>query len=317
MKALLAIDGSTESGLGLETAASFSWPPRTSLAVVTVLPAEADWYGGPWAAGVAYVPSETMRTRVRANREALLAGAAARLRQNGLDVTTRLVDGRAASVIVDTAREIGADLIILGARGHGAIEEAFLGSVSAEVVDQAPCAVLVARRPSAERVLIGTDGSDVAMSAAKFVGACRLFRTSQVRVVHAVDVNPTWWLGYMPVDGTLAVNAYATVMAEAHQHGDQVTASMTAQLRTDDLTASTVTVEGPAAAALVDEAKSWGADLVVVGTRGNGLLKRLLLGSTARSVMHHAGASVLITRPTRSVGQQPAATTDPAHAIPA
>ena len=237
--------------------------------------------------------------------------------QHGLDVTTRLIEGRAASVIVDTARDIGADLIIVGARGHGAIEEAFLGSVSAEVVDQAPCAVLVARRPSARRILIGTDGSEVAMAAADFVGRGGLFQKSEVRVAHAIDVNPSWWLGYTPGDATMAVNAYASVMADAKRRGDGVTSALAARLRAYDIGASTVTVEGPAAAAIVDEANSWGADLVVVGTRGNGLLKRLLLGSTARSVLHHASASVLITRPTRSVFREPAPTTDPVHAVPA
>jgi nucleotide-binding universal stress UspA family protein len=247
----------------------------------------------------------------------VLEQAAARLRERGLDVTTRLIEGRAASVIVDTARDIEVDLIIVGARGHGAIEEAFLGSVSAEVVDQAPCAVLVARRSSAERVLIGTDGSAVAMSAAEFVGRCRLFGTSEVRVAHAIDVNPSWWLGYTPGDATMAVNAYSSVVAEAKQRGDEVTSTMAARLRAHDLATSTVTLEGPAAAAIVDEAKSWRADLVVVGTRGNGLLKRLLLGSTARSVLHHADASVLITRPARTVVREPASTTDLGHAVPA
>jgi len=317
MKALLAIDGSTESAFGLEVAAGLAWPSDADLSVLTVLPSEADWYGGPWAAGVAYVPSDDLRERLRTDRKALLEQAAARLREHGLDVTTRLIEGRAASVIVDTARDIGADLIIVGAKGHGAIEQAFLGSVSAEVVDQAPCAVLVARLPSANRILIGTDGSDVAMSAAEFVGRWGLFRTSEVRVAHAIDVNPSWWLGYTPGDATMAVNAYASVMVDTKQRADEITSTMAARLRAHDLAASTVTVDGPAAAAIVDEARSWGADLVVVGTRGNGLLKRLLLGSTARSVLHHASASVLITRPMRSVVREPAATTDPAHAVPA
>ena len=92
---------------------------------------------------------------------------------------------------------------------------------------------------------------------------------------------------------------------------------MAARLRADDLAASTVTVEGPAAAAILHEAKSWRADLVVVGTRGNGLLKRLLLGSTARSVLHHADASVLITKPTRNAVREPGPTTEPVHAVPA
>ena len=106
MKALLAIDGSTESSLGLETALSFAWPSGAKLLVLTVLPPEAEWYGGAWAGGVAYVPPDDLRDRLRTDREALLEQAAARLRQHGLYVTTRLIEGRAASVIVDTAREI-------------------------------------------------------------------------------------------------------------------------------------------------------------------------------------------------------------------
>lgn len=317
MKALLAIDGSTESAFGLETAASLVWPTGAELSILTVIPSKAEWYGGPWAAGIAYIPAEHLRDDLRAERAALLGEAAARLRQPGLDVTTRLIEGRAASVIVHVAREIGADLIIVGARGHGAIEEAFLGAVSAEVVDQAPCAVLVARRPSVGRVLIGTDGSEVAMSAAQFVGGCGLFGKSRVRVVHAMDINPTWWLGYTPGDGAVAVNAYASVVRDGHRYGNEVTSLMAARLRADELDASTITVEGPAAASLLYEAKSWRADLVVVGTRGNGLLKRLLLGSTARSVLHHACASVLITKPRRNVGREHVSRSEPVHAVPA
>jgi len=315
MKTILAIDGSTESAIGLAAAASFDWPSGAKLVVLTVQPVEVDWYGGPWGAGVPYLPTDDVRESRRTAGEHLLEQAAAQLRRPGLEVTTRLTEGRPASVIVDTAVELEADLIIVGARGHGAIEEALLGSVSAEVVDQAPCAVLVARRPSAERILIGTDGSDVAMSAAQFIGRARLSRTSQVRVVHSVDVHPAWWLGYAPGDATFAADAYASVVAEGHRRGDAVTSAMAARLRAEDLTVSTVTVEGPAAAALLHEARTWGADLVVVGTRGNGLVKRLLLGSTARSVLHHASASVLITKPMREVVRERPLATDPVGAV--
>ena len=293
------------------------WPAGAELLVLTVLRSEADRYGGLWGAGVAYVPGVDVHDDPRTDRTNLLERAAARLRRPGLELTTRLIEGRAASVIVDTARENGADLIIVGARGHGAIEEAFLGSVSAEVVDKAHCAVLVARRPSAGRILIGTDGSDVAMSAAEFLGGCGLFGKSQVRVVHALDVNPTWWLGYTPGDGSSPVNTYASVVARGHRLSHDITSHIAARLRADDLRASAVTVEGPAAAAILHEATSWQADLVVVGTRGNGLLKRLLLGSTARSVLHHADASVLITKPTRDVAREAGSTTEPAHGVPA
>ena len=198
MKALLAIDGSTESTLALETAGTLSWPAGTRLEVLTVLPTDAEWIGGPWAAGVAYVPTDDVRDRLRVERQALLDRAASHLRPSGLDVRTRLAEGRAATVIVEVAVEIGADLVIVGARGHGAIEEALLGSVSAEIVDQTHCAVLVARRPTARRILIGTDGSDVSMSAIAFVGGSQLFEAAETRVIYAVDLSPGWWMGYTP-----------------------------------------------------------------------------------------------------------------------
>ena len=296
MKALLAIDGSSESVLALETTASLTWPPGAQLEVLTVLPTESEWYGGPWEFGVAYVPSDDVRDRLRIDREALLERAVERLRRPGIRVAARLVTGRAASVIVDVAQEIGADIVILGARGHGAIERAFLGSVSAEVVDQTHCSVLVARTPSARRILIGTDGSDVATSAIAFVGASRLFESSTARVIYAVDLDPSWWTGFTPGDAAFAVDPYVSVVDEGRVRGDKVTSAAATLLRSDGLDTSTVVHEGPAAAAIVREARTWNADLVVVGTRGNGLMKRLLLGSTARSVLNHAAASVLIAR---------------------
>jgi nucleotide-binding universal stress UspA family protein len=273
-----------------------TWPRGAHLEVLTVLPTEAEWYGGPWEFGASYAPNDEIRDRLRIDREALLEQAVARLRRPGIGLAARLVTGRAASVIVEVAEEIEADLVILGARGHGAIERAFLGSVSAEVVDQTHCAVLVARKSSAHRILIGTDGSDVAMSAIAFVGESELFEASTARVIYAVDVDPSWWMGFTPGNAAFAVDPYVSVVDEGRVHGDTVTSAAARLLRSDGLDTSTVVHEGPAAAAIVQEARTWNADVVAVGTRGNGLMKRLLLGSTARSVLHHAAASVLIAR---------------------
>lgn len=316
MKALLAIDGSSESALALETAASLSWPAGARLEIVTVLPTETEFYGGPWDAGIAYVPRDDLDDRLRFDREVLLERAVARLRRPGMDVSVRLAKGRAASVIVDVAAEIGADLAILGARGHGAIEEAFLGSVSAEVVDQTHCSVLVARRPSARRILIGTDGSDVAMSAIGFIGASRLFSASTARVMYAVDLDPSWWMGFTPGDAAFTIDPYVSAVDQGRVHGDEVTSTAATLLRSDGFDTSTVVAEGQAAAAIVQEARTWKADLVVVGTRGNGLLKRLLLGSTARSVLHHAAASVLIARrPVKAVPRSEDASREPIEVV--
>lgn len=62
-----------------------------------------------------------------------------------IKVSKKLLEGRPADKIVETAREEGFDLIVLGSRGLGGIKEVFLGSVSDRVADEAPCPVLIVK----------------------------------------------------------------------------------------------------------------------------------------------------------------------------
>lgn len=55
-------------------------------------------------------------------------------------------------------------------------------------------------------------------------------------------------------------------------------------------------VVGHPAERVVIEAERWGADLIVIGHRGHGLMGRWLLGSVAKQVMHHATCAVLVAR---------------------
>lgn len=295
MKVLIAIDGSSELSLAVDTAASLTWPGGSQIEVLTVLPTDAALQGWGWIdAGAMHV--DELRQGIVAERATHLDDAVQALARPGIDVVTRIRVGRAASMIVQTANELDVDLIILGARGHGALERALLGSVSAEVVDQAHCGVLIARRGTAARLLIGTDGSVEAMSAVAFVSDTGLFQGARASVVSATDVHPYWWLGAVPADTGLAAETVTTIGEVARAHAEDVTTAAAETLRASGFDVAVAVREGPAAEAIVAEAERWQADLIVVGTRGHGLLKRMLLGSTARSVMHHATASVLITR---------------------
>jgi len=55
-------------------------------------------------------------------------------------------------------------------------------------------------------------------------------------------------------------------------------------------------IQGSPAQVIVDEAESWGADLIVMGSRGLGPWNRLLLGSVSNAVVHHANCSVEVVR---------------------
>jgi nucleotide-binding universal stress UspA family protein len=305
MKALLAIDHSVESAMALETAASLTWPPGSHIEIVSVVPTEVELVGGPFVVGVDVQTPEVHQRLVEESRR-LVDEAAERMRRRGLEVAVHVIVGRAASVVLDVAERTSAELVILGARGHGAIDRVLLGSVSAEVVDHARCPVLVSRKPTAWRVLVATDGSPDAALGAAFVAASGLFDAAGARVVNVIDVPAAWWLGFTPADGTLATDAYATAVTDATGHARLVAADAVRRLRAEGMEAQSVVREGQASAEIIAEAESWDADLVVVGTRGHGLLKRLLLGSTARTVLHHAPMSVLIVRPsaTRPGGER-------------
>jgi nucleotide-binding universal stress UspA family protein len=63
-------------------------------------------------------------------------------------ITTQLRTGDARDVIVDTAVEIGADLIVMGTHGRRGVRRALLGSIAEGVLRTAPCPVLTIRQPT-------------------------------------------------------------------------------------------------------------------------------------------------------------------------
>ena len=67
--------------------------------------------------------------------------------QPAVKVETAVVEGHAAQVLVDRAR--GADLLVVGSRGHGGLAASFLGSVSFNCAAHSPCPVVLVRGPAA------------------------------------------------------------------------------------------------------------------------------------------------------------------------
>ena len=141
MKVLLAIDEEPASEEAVSEVAGRSWEEGTVVRVLHAVgkfvpPAQELWYdaGGD--------PDEARRLiKTRAELEA--GQAAERLSRRGLTVEVAVRDGEPGPAIVEEAREWGADLIVVGSRGHTGIRRVLEGSVSHYVVDHAPCPVEV------------------------------------------------------------------------------------------------------------------------------------------------------------------------------
>ena len=95
-----------------------------------------------------------MEKVARERARAAVDKAAAKLRTDEgsrqLNVTTEVPSGSPKGVILEEAEALGADLIVVGSQGHGAIERFLLGSVSQAVALHAKCSVEIVRSPKTQ-----------------------------------------------------------------------------------------------------------------------------------------------------------------------
>jgi nucleotide-binding universal stress UspA family protein len=297
MRILLAVDGSEPADRAAALIASVPPVEDARLWIVGVAPSRGEVFGSAWGAPLPPDPDDIERPVIDAFHAAV-ERAAGEIRDTRSDVAieTIVVRGRPASVIVERARELEVDLIVVGHRGRGTWSSRLLGSVSAEVVDHAPCPVLVARDDQLGPVVLAVDGSPDAAAATELVASWPLFRGLPVRVVGVVEDAFPYAPAVAPLLYEETVTRY-TEAVEAERGVRSVACAAAAdRLRIAGLDATMEIRSGDPAHEIVATAGSTGAGVVVVGTRGLTGLRRLVLGSVARNVLLSAPCSVLIVR---------------------
>ncbi len=294
MRVLLATDGSAAAGTALDLVAALAWPAGSILDVVHVVqhPTVAVSSLGP-----ALGPAEgtDLLTALEDEGKAILEEAVTRLGPSGLDVRSHLVVGRPAQVIADLARDLRAELVVTGHRGRSGLEQLLLGSVAAEVVDRSPAPVLVARGTRLADVVLAVDGSQTTDAAVRLVERMPVLRESHVRVLSVADASYPWWAGadWMAQP---AADAWTEAIDTSRSAHARVARETTERLRAAGLDARAVMGEGRVSDVILERAESEPTDLIVLGSRGQTGLRRMLVGSVGRDVLHHARCSVLIAR---------------------
>ncbi|HEY5628161.1 MAG TPA: universal stress protein [Candidatus Limnocylindrales bacterium] len=299
MRILLAVDGSVCSDRATALVAALPLPPDSAIRVVAVLQPFADALALSYAAaGDASANLESEEERdARHLREAIGRSETA-LRRDGVTVDGFLVRGRPASSIVDEALGMGADLVVVGSRGHGTIATMVLGSTAAEVVDHAPCPVLVARGTEIGRVAFADDGSSQARRAEALLTTWPMFVGAQIDVLNVAEVAVPVAAGFTPGLYEQVLESYTRSVGAARDASEAEVRTAAHRLADAGLLAEAVPLEGDPAGEIIRYAEAHKIGTIVMGTRGHTGLARLFLGSVARNVLIHAHCSVLVVRAT-------------------
>ncbi|MGV1008942.1 MAG: universal stress protein [Dermatophilaceae bacterium] len=286
---VVACNGQPDSQPALEWAADEACRRRAGLRIVFVLSMPAVLVGPTGEASA--LPEEVFDSAHTMTRVAADA-----VRERGVDTVQTAVEiGSPAAVIVRESAD--AELVVLGSRGRGDVAAAVLGSVMVTVTSHAHCPVVVVRPHVVDRldadhgVVVGVDGSRHSGDAVSF--AADMASRAQVPLV----VLAAW---HLPRHGAFGA-VWSLTGEDEHRAKAKASAREPVDTIVEGLGTShphvTVTgrvVEGDAGVVLAQASRR--AGLVVVGCRGVGGFRGLLLGSVSHHVVHDATCPVAVVR---------------------
>jgi nucleotide-binding universal stress UspA family protein len=290
MRVLVAVDGSPGSLVGVSLVNGLSWPTGTTIRFVSAIH-EIQEIGY----GLFGVPRPELNIEQPYLED--LQGALRTALESvpkGVTGESAVVHGRPADAILGDASQFEPDLIVAGSRGHGPIATMLLGSVSAELVDRAPCPVLVARGPGIGATLLAYDGSEEANEALVLLRRWPALSGQRTAVIGVAQPPLLWRSGIAPGMYRQVIDDYSDELAQLQAEYAELAADAAGQLKEAGIEAVAERRTGDPAQEILLAAEERGASLIVMGSRGRTGLKRVVLGSVARNVLINAKASVLV-----------------------
>jgi nucleotide-binding universal stress UspA family protein len=288
MNIILAVDGSEHAIAATKLVQDLPLPADGSITVLAVL-----------------VPRDASS---HASLEKAMEETKKMLKDIKPPVSTELLTGYPAEQISEFAAKNVPDLIILGAKGRRATLGILLGGVVQQIVEYAEDPVLVVRAPydGLKRILLVTDGSVHSQRATRYLGRFPVPELAEVVVMHVLPPLPTpaliarsWPAGseaMAPVPSYETESMLAKQAEDEERQGKVLLEDTLRTLADFGIEASSVLMRGDAATEIIEYVNHNDIDLIVVGSRGLSQMRRLLLGSLSRKLVHYASCSVLIVK---------------------
>lgn len=287
-KILIPLDGSPLAEHVLDHIAWLATPATTELSLVSVI--ESWRYA---TAGPEFALADLI-TPVIAGMEEYLKTQQAKLTQAGYHVTTQVVEGDAANVILTLAQSADVDLIAMSSHGRSGFVRWALGSVAERVLHGVQIPLFLVRESTAPRpnklqtILLPLDGSTVAEQAIPEAQTLALANNARVLLVQVIQRLDERSQQLLFTNEARAKATFAEWRAEAEHYLQGVAQRLTAAGVTNDIR---VVVDDPDRAIC---AMSQQADLVVMGTHGRTGVSRWVYGSVANKVLRGASCPLLL-----------------------
>jgi universal stress protein A len=139
---MVPTDFSTAAGPAIGYAFDLAERYDASLLLVHVI--EETYFAHAYPDGY-FADLPQLQQTLRADAQRRLEELSDRCAGSGVTVTTQVLEGRPARVIVETAQSLGTDLIVMGTHGRSGVAHLIMGSVAEHVVRTAPCPVFTVR----------------------------------------------------------------------------------------------------------------------------------------------------------------------------
>jgi nucleotide-binding universal stress UspA family protein len=207
-------------------------------------------------------------------------------------VESFVCEGEPPEVLIDIAQGKKADLIALGTYGRKGLKRLLMGSVTSQVILDAPCDVLVVKRPcnectgSYQSLLVPYDGSEFSKKALRRAGEMAKADGGQVTVLYVIPRYEEMMEFYRSDSIKKSLHAEAEkILGEAKKIADGLGISVRTEVR-----------EGHASDVIVAAAQKLENDLIAMGTYGWKGVNNAIMGSTTNRVIAHASCPVLVVK---------------------
>lgn len=270
-KILLPIDGSASSIMAEETVAIIA---KKTDATVTVLQVMQELrLGSPLPRNI----EDELLSRIEQGADKIVTQARALFAEEGVTVDTKIVEeGDPADSILQVSD--GYDLIVMGVHGESEKDPYTLGSVTKNVIRHTTRPTLIVKKVSAlSNLLVGIDGSEHSIKAFEYAVKLAEKMGSKITLLNVQEMR-----------------LHVVSPEVAKEVGHQTISKALNVVEKGDLEVSERVEFGVPSNVILEVAEKGKHDLIVLGSRGLGTVKRFLLGSVSDDVSLKATCSVLI-----------------------